>query len=255
MSTVPSSIYTSSFYPVRIYEADPEGRATIISLINYFQEAAALHAGVLGFHPDNLKKHGIGWVLSRLCIQVERYPLAEEKVRVITWPLTPRHRTAFRDFQLEDTQGNIIARGTSAWPVMNLTTRRMTDLPEALLHLIPQQEAYHRALEFPSRTIAKLKEPLHTASITPRYLDLDFNHHVNNVHFAAWGLEALPHDFRRTHTLSSLDIIFRSEITQSASITTACAPCKDCPLTWQHSLTRTTDLTETARLATVWRTK
>ena len=253
MDSVPSPIYTSAFYPVRMYEADPEGRATIISLINYFQEAAALHARILGFHPDNLKKFGIGWVLSRLCLQVERYPLAEEKVRVITWLLPPRHRTAFRDFQLEDAQGHTIARCTSAWPVMDLTTRRMTDLPEALLRLIPQK--FPQALEFPSRTIAKLTVPLYSASITPRFSDLDFNHHVNNVHFVAWALEALPHDFRRTHTLSRLDIIFRSEITQSTSITTACAPSQDAPLTWQHSLTRASDLTETARLTTVWSDK
>ena len=139
MHTTQPPLFTSPLYPVRIYEADSEGQATIISLINYFQESAALHSRILGFHPDNLKKHGVGWVLSRICLQVERYPLAEERVRVITWPLAPKHRTAFRDFLLEDAQGNIIARSTSAWPVMDLTTRRMTDLPQALTHLIPKE--------------------------------------------------------------------------------------------------------------------
>jgi acyl-ACP thioesterase len=236
---------------VRVYETDPSSRATIISLINYFQEAAAQHARQLGFHPDRLREHGVGWVMSRLCIEVDRYPVVEEEIRVTTWPLAARHKTAFRDFLLEDINGTVLARGTSAWPVMDLATRTMTDLPARFANTVPPGGP--SALQFPSRTVPKLKTPVHQVAHKPGFLHLDMNGHVNNVHFAAWALEALPWEFRRAHGLTLLDIIFRNEIRQEDTITAACAPAADDPQTWLHSLIRAVDSTEIARLRTQWR--
>jgi acyl-ACP thioesterase len=245
-------IFSTRFYPVRIYETDPTGKATIISLINYFQEAAAQHARQLGFHPDRLREHGVGWVMSRLCIQVDRYPAAEEDIRVTTWPLAPRHKTAFRDFLLKDTDSNVLVRATSAWPVMDLTTRTMTDLPALFANMVPPGGP--SALQFPSRTVPKLKTSIHCIAHRPGFLHLDMNGHVNNVHFAAWALEALPWEFRRTHRLALLDIVFRNEIRQEDTITAACAPAPDVgdQHIWLHSLVRSDDSTETARLRTQW---
>jgi acyl-ACP thioesterase len=242
--------FSSPFYPVRIYETDPRGEATIISLINYFQEAAAQHARLLGFHPDKLREFKVGWVMSRLSIQVQRYPVAQEMIRVTTWPRSPRHKTAFREFLLEDASGNILARGTSAWPVMNLKTRTMTDLPPLLAQMLPHQGP--TALEFPSRTVPKLKDPAYRVSHTPDFFHLDMNGHVNNVHFATWALGAMPWEFRRTHRLTLLDIAFRGEIRQDDTIIAACAPDKNDPLNWVHNLTRTADGAETARVRTQW---
>ncbi|GAU07873.1 acyl-[acyl-carrier-protein] thioesterase [Desulfoplanes formicivorans] len=251
MDSTDHPTFSTPFYPVRIYETDPGGKATIITLINYFQEAAAQHSRQLGFHPDKLREFGVGWVMSRLSIQVQRYPEAEEMIRVTTWPRSPRHKTAFRDFILEDAKGGILARGTSAWPVMDLETRTMTDLPPLLAQMLPHQGA--TALEFPSRTVPKLKDPAYRVSHTPDFFHLDMNGHVNNVHFVTWALEAMPWEFRRTHELTMLDIVFRGEIRQDDVITADCAPAENNPQSWLHSLSRKADCMETARALSKWR--
>jgi acyl-ACP thioesterase len=100
--------------------------------------------------------------------------------------------------------------------------------------------------------VPKLKTPIHRIARTPSFSHLDMNGHVNNVHFAAWALEALPWEFRRTHRLTLLDIVFRNEIRQEDTITAACAPDTDDQFVWLHSLVRSDDSTEIARLRTQW---
>ncbi|MCA1755263.1 MAG: hypothetical protein LC641_11310 [Spirochaeta sp.] len=88
--------------PVRIHTFDvgPDNRATAPALGRYLQEAASRQAAALGFGYDNLGENKLFWVLSRLAVEVYRYPHWNEELRVRTWPggLAPPY--ALRSFRL-----------------------------------------------------------------------------------------------------------------------------------------------------------
>ena len=51
-----------------------------------------------------------------------------------------------------------------------------------------------------------------------RFDDLDVNKHVNNANYIVWAIEPLDFDFRRTHKLKTVDMMFKKEIQYGNSI-------------------------------------
>src|SRR5215813_912680 len=85
MSESPAEIWTEAFR-VHSYEVDFEGRATLETLCHYFQEAAWNHAERLGVGYSHLQREQRLWVLSRLLIKIDGYPLWGDAISVRTWP-------------------------------------------------------------------------------------------------------------------------------------------------------------------------
>ena len=73
-------------FRVRSYETDPLGRLQIPILCKLLQEVAVAHASLLGVAVETLLEHGTAWVLSRLHLQLKRWPRGDEKIVIETWP-------------------------------------------------------------------------------------------------------------------------------------------------------------------------
>jgi medium-chain acyl-[acyl-carrier-protein] hydrolase len=67
-------------YRVRSDEADPLGRLQVPTLCRLLQEAATAHAAELGVAVDALIGRGVAWVLSRLDLDVKRWPRGEDEI-------------------------------------------------------------------------------------------------------------------------------------------------------------------------------
>ena len=57
---------------IRYSETDSEGKLTMASLINYFQDCSTFHSEELGLGVEYLKAEHLVWVLSAWQIVVER---------------------------------------------------------------------------------------------------------------------------------------------------------------------------------------
>src|SRR5882724_1138220 len=123
MSEMPHRIWTETF-KVHSYEVDFSQRATLRTLCHYFQEAAWNHAELLGVGYSRLQTEKRLWVLSRLLVKVECYPGWGDNVTVRTWPRHARSVFAMRDFRIQDAVGGALAAGTSAWLVLDATSRK-----------------------------------------------------------------------------------------------------------------------------------
>ncbi len=112
--------------PVRVHTFDvgPDNRATAPALGRYLQEAASRQAASLGFGYDNLGENDLFWVLSRLALEVYRYPLWNEELSIFTWPAGLAPPYALRSFRLISSSGDIVAEAGSAWLTVESATRR-----------------------------------------------------------------------------------------------------------------------------------
>ncbi|BBD08796.1 acyl-[acyl-carrier-protein] thioesterase [Desulfovibrio ferrophilus] len=238
--------YTEPF-KVRIYETTADYTTSIGTIADWLQEAATIHAGRLGFSNKEMVKAGVAWVLSRLCIRMERYPVYGETITVCTWPTTRNKRRAARDYRLTDESGAIIGTGTSSWVALDLATRRLGSMPDFVLERFPNQD--ERACEFTAKSLPKLQATQHEAIVTARAADQDQNGHVNNVHLLKWGLEPIPNGRPRFQP-SVVDIAFRAEILPGERATAGCATGVE-PNTMLHTLIRS-DGTEAVRMLTHW---
>jgi acyl-CoA thioesterase FadM len=64
-------------FPVRYYELDSHGNVSPVTLLNYLQDTAGLHAAQLGVAVSDLCRLGLTWVLSRVHLVIAQYPRAE----------------------------------------------------------------------------------------------------------------------------------------------------------------------------------
>ncbi|MDO9507897.1 MAG: thioesterase [Thermovirgaceae bacterium] len=86
-------------FPLRVYEVGCEGRVSLPNLMNLFQDAASEHAAHLGAGFPQLAPRGLSWFATRYHVQIRRYPVYGETIRVKTWPKAKKRlfTQGFRD--------------------------------------------------------------------------------------------------------------------------------------------------------------
>ena len=206
MTFLPSAHFLDETFTVRSYEAGVSNHVTLPCLCNYMQEIAGHHADALGWGIHHLQRSGLTWMLSRLHVKIARYAQWGEPVTLHTWPSGMKGRlVASRSFQAADASGCEILQAHSEWLYVDMKAQKIAKLPESFSSLVP---AGTPCISFPDIGGKSPSFPSITSSaeIIVRRSDLDFNDHVNNVHYPEWMLEAMPDC---EHGPLEMDIVFR----------------------------------------------
>jgi len=180
------NLYQKEF-PVLSYHLDPAGKARLTTLANFFQEMAYQHANRLGFGYRDLKKNRTLWVLSRMRIRMNRYPVWDEVVTVETWHRGMEKLFGMRDFRVRDQQGRVLGVAGSAWLIVDMDTRRPIRPDSSLMQSNRGTEA---VFDQPLQKIEPVEfpEPMTVRSVV--HSDLDIVGHVNNVKYIEWCIDA-----------------------------------------------------------------
>ena len=74
----------------------------VSGLFYEMQEAAAEQSRLLGWGYEDMKAHGVMWVVTRYQLLLRRWPEPGETVRVLTWPGETRHGMYLRYFRVTE---------------------------------------------------------------------------------------------------------------------------------------------------------
>ena len=96
-------------FSVHLHHIGFAGRAGPGFFFDCFQDAASLQSAGLGFSIRELIPKGLTWVVARYRLDVLRYPRWQERIRVTTWRSPQKGRTAPREFEVTDGDGQILA--------------------------------------------------------------------------------------------------------------------------------------------------
>lgn len=185
----------SQSYFISANEGNPEGELALTELVTNIIEVATLHANALKVGNPAMEGFGAGWVLSRLTIDMRRYPRVNTTYKISTWVEAWNRHYSMRDFEFTDESGAIVGYARSIWMVLNTVTHENyglnhlslaeediegTKVPIALqarhiLILPPGQEEMRPHLT--------ANRP--TTQYTFKYNDIDFYRHVNTVKYVA----------------------------------------------------------------------
>ena len=194
-NSIEKFIYTMD-HRVIYSDTDARGLLSLPSLFSLFQEGALLQAEELGFGESYCKKEGLMWVLSRVDLEIVDLPFHRDLVSLKTWPKKPQGPFANRDFLLFSADGQILARTTSAWLLLQAESLRPVR-PASLFEIYPFEELGAALPESASKISMKEGEPEKELQVTARYSDLDQNMHVNNTRYVRWFLDCFsPEEIR-----------------------------------------------------------
>lgn len=178
---------------IRYSETDSEGKLTLDSLINYFQDCSTFQSEDLGLGVKCLKEMHLVWVLSSWQIVVERYPALCERVTIGTLPYDMRGFLGSRNFVMLDEAGNYIAKANSLWSLLDTDTGKPQAVPQNMLDGYRLEERLK--MEYAPRKIAIPSGGETRAPLTVKQHHLDTNHHVNNQQFIRMAMAYLPELF------------------------------------------------------------
>jgi len=176
-------------FKIASYDLNPAGQARLTTMANFFQEMAYHHANELGLGYDAMKSRKHIWVLSRMRIRMDRYPMWNERIHVETWPSGAEKLFALRDFRVLDSRGEVLGRASTAWLILDLDSHRLirpVEIIEQFKLIIHEM----RMFESPLDKITIPGESGFMNRHTVVFSDLDIVGHVNNVRYMEWCIDA-----------------------------------------------------------------
>lgn len=236
-------------FPIRSYDVDFEGRATLPSLCRFMQEAALKHVAHLGIGVSHLRSKSLSWVLARQRITIDEFPSLDETITIRTEPTGKDRIFCYRNFTILDATNNIIGEACTVWFVMDQQDKN------------PQRPDSYFTVEFndgsKGTTPTKLKKLPNpnmadvSKSLKVSYRDLDMNEHVNNVRYIEWIIDSFPLEHIKNHTLRELEINYLAEALYDNEISIGREDKQD--LLFLHSLKRPADNSDICRARTSWK--
>lgn len=180
---------------VRYSEVNSEKQLTLPSLLDYLQDCCTFQSEDLGIGVDYLAGEHAAWVLSSWEIEILKYPRMGEMIRVGTWPYHFKGFYGYRNFQIENAGGEMLAKANSLWVFMDMERMRPARISEEVVAVYQNELEEPLAGNWGERKIAvpadgEKREPVQVARF-----HIDTNHHMNNGKYVLVAEEYLPEDF------------------------------------------------------------
>ena len=196
-------------FSVLSFHLDPMGKAHLSAICNFLQEGASQHAEQAGFGFDDMLKRNQVWVLTRMKVMIDKYPVWKDELKLKTWSRGNEGIFYIRDFIIEDANNNPIIKATSSWAAINIRTRRpeIVDDLEKGLFTIKDKKAIDEKLD-------KLPNLKNTHLLRKRrieYTDIDMVYHVNNVKYIELIINSFSKQTHLSEKIIALEINYLGE--------------------------------------------
>lgn len=197
-------------YAIGISDVDFLQTLKISSLFGYFQEIASYHANNLGIGLDVISsKHNVTWVLVKMKVEIDRFPMWNDEIIIETWPLKPKRFEFERNYIVRDSKGNILIKAISNWVIMDITTRELkkADLIETEYPTFLENKAIEGKL-------GKLKpfgEPKIAYKKTIGYSDIDMNGHLTNSKYIDYIMDCFSYENHKKYKVKSIQVSYVNE--------------------------------------------
>lgn len=203
-----SNIVYEGLFEIGTYDIDSQKCLTIPAMTKMMHEAAMQNVLHLKLSYWDLIPYNITWVLMRKRMEILRRPSLGEKIRIVTHPAGFEKFFTYRDFKVYDEENQLIASASSTWLLMDTVKRRMANIPDFIRNKeMPDMDF----LPHPERKIPQVKDVQFSKDYQVGWFELDWNEHLNNIHYLIKMLDVLPLDIHKNASLQRMDIIFKME--------------------------------------------
>ncbi len=182
---------------------------SLANLVNLTQQISERQLSGRASQMALVKQHNIGWVITQSQIDVTRMPRAEETVTIWTEATAYNRLLCYRDYGVEDADGNELVVIHSTWVMLDLVTRKIVPVIDEIVEDFGAKKStkVKRLPRLPRFEAAEGEQRYRV-----RYFDIDTNHHVNNVHYFDWMQDALGYDWMKAHQLLNVNIKYEREV-------------------------------------------
>ena len=179
---------------IRYSEVDENGYLTIEKLIDYFQDCSTFQSEFLGVGTLHLRERNLVWVVNSWQIEIERLPKLTEKVTIGTFPYDFKGFMGYRNFFMQDEEGNYIAKANTLWVLLDSKTGKPTRPDDEHRNKYICEEKL--PMEYGSRKVTIPEEMEKGEAVEIKKHHLDTNHHVNNGQYVKICMDSLGEEVK-----------------------------------------------------------
>lgn len=211
----------SKNYEIHYYEADSNLKCKLPSIVNFICDVGTDQSESLGGGIEYCTENNCAWVFFEDDIVMHRYPEYGETISITTVPEGFKKFYGLRKYIIKDKDENIIGEAKAIFFLIDIQRRRPMRIQKE------QYEMYGISGDTDLNCddfIEKIKNhnpAQYVKEFNVRYSDIDSNHHVNNVKYIEWSLEAVPVEIFEKYEISRLRVIFEKECVYGEKVTTA----------------------------------
>jgi medium-chain acyl-[acyl-carrier-protein] hydrolase len=203
------SLKKSYSFQIQPQDVDFQFRITMAAFANILLTTAGYNADDNGFGLRRLHEMDCAWVLSRLAIEIKRFPEQYEKISVETWVEEVARANTTRNFCIRDEKDEIIANACSVWVFFDMNTRRAKDL-QTLDGIREFANGEHGLIEKPIKLGAVEGDEYDGFKV--KYSDIDINGHVSSTRYVQWISDCFSLNCYRKCAASRFEINYMNEM-------------------------------------------
>lgn len=185
-------------------------------------DIATAHANILGIGNPYMPDDHSGWVLSRLTIEMERYPEVDSEYTVSTWVESWNRHFSERAFRISSSSGEVLGWARSIWMVLDTGNRSNAGLDrlkfdesmiDTLVCPIARQGKHLQIVEDNEEpeNPRQLKATVPVKKYRFGYSDLDAYRHVNTVRYVGLLMNQLPLEVHDAYMVNRIELSFLHE--------------------------------------------
>jgi acyl-ACP thioesterase len=235
-------------FTVMVYELDMNFSSSMPVICNYLQEVGITH-GMMITDDAGITAEDMVFVLTRLHVKMERYPVWNEKVSIRSWLSPVKDRYVIRNFEITGKDGRLLGCAINSATPFNIKKRSPGEISGDVTKV--QTLDIEPALPHNFEKLESVISPEYENNIEVRYYDCDFYHHVNNVKYVQWCIETLPSEFLKNYKCCEVDINFRAEGNIGDKLIVKTVSAQEQGI-FNHSITGSSGEKDLVRMRSVW---
>jgi medium-chain acyl-[acyl-carrier-protein] hydrolase len=205
-------------YSLRYGDLDPRGEADPVALVGLLEDVSVSHCEESGWGIHRLLAEGLGWILLKGKLSIERYPEYGEEFAIETWTSELKRFSGLREYLVRSESGELLAAARSLWLFYSIERRRPVPVLDEIARCWAPEGTVRWATEIGEVDYPEPAAEERTACFEVRGSDLDMNGHLNNVRFLSLALEALPEGERNGSRLSFIEGHFKREVPAGSKV-------------------------------------
>lgn len=193
------------------YLCDVDDHLHTWAAVRLCQEVTEYHGNATGIGFQTLLAQNRAWVITHAYYNIYRMPDAFERIVLTTWSRGNNGLIANRDYRIATPQGEDLLTGTSCWPMIDMTTRRVLRLNELIANYENHPECATQYDKLPKLVLPDMTGAGVAMSRTASYAMLDHTQHVNNSEYIRMIFDFMHESGFRTSEPFSLDVSYAHE--------------------------------------------
>ena len=186
--------------------------------LSLLQDVAEMHSSSIGYGITDIKRTKYSWALLNWKVKFISRPKYGDTITINTWSRYSTKLYSYRDFEVLNSNGEIIAIATSKWILIDIEKNKVARIEESLINkYLPENKSVFNIVDLP-----KLEQPqnyTYSTNYSIRKSDIDINNHVNNLCYLDIATEAFPDDSYILNQCNEFEILYKHQIKLNNKIT------------------------------------